>query len=161
MNTKSRGHCWRLRLVGAVSNACRKTSFPPCHWVHHHRHARHDASSRHGKKKRPLAVQKVRLTPVKKKRSHSGHPRMDRSVLTSPIPASCKGKLFVQITLDTVRRSSSHLERAGEGLLFELPPFEESRERFLVGWEELLVCPASSSNSEPKVTSAAQCVAER
>ena len=97
----------------------------------------------------------------KKKRSHSGHPRMDRSVLTSPIPASCKGKLFVQITLDTVRRSSSHLERAGEGLLFELPPFEESRERFLVGWEELLVCPASSSNSEPKITGAAQCFAER
>ena len=50
MNTKSRGHCWRLRLGGAVSNACRKTSFPPCHWAPHHRHARHDASSRHGKK---------------------------------------------------------------------------------------------------------------
>ena len=97
----------------------------------------------------------------KKRRSHSGHPRVDRSVLTSPIPAFCKGKLFVQITLDTARRSSSHLERAGEGLLFEISPFEESRERFLVGWEELLVCPASNSNSEPKVTGAAQCVAER
>ena len=36
-----------------------------------------------------------------------------------------------------------------------------ARERFLVGWEELLVCPASSSNSEPKVTGAAQCGAER
>ena len=97
----------------------------------------------------------------KKKRPQSGHPRVDRSVLTSPIPASCKGKLFVQITLDTARRSSSHLELAGEGLLFELPPLEEIRERFLVGWEELLVCPASSSNSEQKVTGAAQCVAER
>ena len=97
----------------------------------------------------------------KKKRPHSGHPRVDRSVLTTPIPASCKGKLFIQITLGSARRSFCHLERAGEGLLFELPPFEESRERFLVGWEELLVCPASSSNSEPKVIGAAQCVAER
>ena len=57
--------------------------------------------------------------------------------------------------------SSNHLKLAGEGLLFELQPLEESRERLLVGWEELLVCPASSSNSEPKVTDAAQCVAER
>ena len=57
--------------------------------------------------------------------------------------------------------SSSHLELAGEDFSFELPPLEESRERFLVGWEDLLVCPASSSNSEPNVIGAAQCVAER
>ena len=97
----------------------------------------------------------------KKKRSHSGHPRVDRSVLTSPIPDSCRGKWFIQITLDTARRSFFHLERAGEDFSFELPPLEESREGFWVDWEELLVCPASSSNSEPKVTGAAQCVAER
>ena len=69
----------------------------------------------------------------KKKRSHSGYPRVDRSVLTSPIPASCKGKLFVQITLDTVRRSPCYLERAGEGFLFELPPLEESQGE-VFGW---------------------------
>ena len=50
INTKSRGHCWRLRLGGAVSNAYRKTSFPPGHRRHPHRHAVHDASSIHGKK---------------------------------------------------------------------------------------------------------------
>ena len=50
INTKSRGHCWRLRLGGAVSNAYRKTSFPPGHRHHHHRHALHDASSNNGKK---------------------------------------------------------------------------------------------------------------
>ena len=50
INTKSRGHCWRLRLGGDVSNACRKTSFPPGHRRHHHRHAVHDASNDHGKK---------------------------------------------------------------------------------------------------------------
>ena len=53
------------------------------------------------------------------------------------------------------------MKRAGEDFSFEPQPFEESRERFLVDWEELLVCPASISNSEPKVTGAAQCVAER
>ena len=69
----------------------------------------------------------------KKKRPQSGHPRVDRNVLTNPIPASYKGKLFVQITLDTARRSSSHVKRAEEGLLFELPPLEENRgEAF--GW---------------------------
>ena len=61
----------------------------------------------------------------KKKRPHSGHPRVDRSVLTSPIPDSSKGKLFVQIILDTARRSSSHLEQAGEDFSFELPPLAE------------------------------------
>ena len=52
INTKSRGHCWRLRLGGDVSNAYRKTSFPPGHRRHHHRHATHDASNNHGKKSR-------------------------------------------------------------------------------------------------------------
>lgn len=66
INTKSRGHCWRLRLGGDVSNACRKTSFPPGHRRHPHRHATHDASNDHGKKKPPLAVKKVRLAPVEK-----------------------------------------------------------------------------------------------
>ena len=50
INTKSRGLCWRLRLGGAVSNAYRKTSFPPGHRHHHHRHALHDACSNNGKK---------------------------------------------------------------------------------------------------------------
>ena len=45
---------------------CRKTSFPPCRLNHPHRHARHDDSRRDGKKKRPLAVQKVRLSPEQK-----------------------------------------------------------------------------------------------
>ena len=65
-NTKSRGHCWRLRLGGAGGADRRKTSFPSCRHRHPHRHAVHDASSNHGKKKPPLAVKKVRLAPVQK-----------------------------------------------------------------------------------------------
>ena len=57
----------------------RKTSFPPCRLRHPHRHARHDAIRRNGKKKRPLAVQKVRLSPVQKTAAYwtplSGSPR--------------------------------------------------------------------------------------
>ncbi|CDD00489.1 unknown [Prevotella sp. CAG:474] len=80
INTKSRGHCWRLRLGGAGGADRRKTSFPSCRHRHPHRHAVHDASSDHGKKsrrwrekksgwrreKKTLAVKKVRLAPVQK-----------------------------------------------------------------------------------------------
>ena len=44
VNTKSRDGCCRLRLGGAGANVCRKTSFPPCHRHHPHRHALHDDS---------------------------------------------------------------------------------------------------------------------
>ena len=37
-----------------------KRFFPACHHLHPQRHALHGDNSRHGKKKRPLAVQKVR-----------------------------------------------------------------------------------------------------
>ena len=52
LNTKSRGHYWRLRLGGDGGDDSRKTSFPSCRHRHLHRHAVHDASSDHGKKKR-------------------------------------------------------------------------------------------------------------
>ena len=52
INTKSRGHCWRLRLGGAGGADSRKTSFPSCRHRHPHRHAVHDASNDHGKKSR-------------------------------------------------------------------------------------------------------------
>ena len=64
----------------------------------------------------------------KKKRSHSGHPRVDRSVLTSPIPDSCKGKWFIQITLDTAKMSSSHLELAGEDFCLNSRHLRSKRE---------------------------------
>ena len=66
VNTKSRDGCCRLRLSGVGANVRRKTSFPPCHRHHPHRHALHDDSIPHGSKKRPVAVKKVRLSPVKK-----------------------------------------------------------------------------------------------
>ena len=50
INTKSRGGGWRLRLGGDVGADCQKTSFPPCRLHHPHRHARHDAILRDGKK---------------------------------------------------------------------------------------------------------------
>ena len=50
INTKNRGGGWRLRLGGDVGADCRKTSFPPCRRRHPHRHARHDAIRRDGKK---------------------------------------------------------------------------------------------------------------
>ena len=50
INTKSRGGGWRLRLGGDVGADCRKTGFPPCRLHHPHRHARHAAILRDGKK---------------------------------------------------------------------------------------------------------------
>ena len=50
VNTKSRDGCCRLRLSGGGANVRRKTSFPPCHRHHPHRHAPHDDSISHGSK---------------------------------------------------------------------------------------------------------------
>ena len=50
VNTKSRDGCCRLRLGGSGANVRRKTSFPPCHRHHPHRHALHDDSIPHGSK---------------------------------------------------------------------------------------------------------------
>ena len=50
VNTKSRDGCCRLRLSGVGANVRRKTSFPPCHRHHPHRHALHDDSIPHGSK---------------------------------------------------------------------------------------------------------------
>ena len=50
VNTKSRDGCCRLRLSGGGANVRRKTSFPPCHCHHPHRHAPHDDSIPHGSK---------------------------------------------------------------------------------------------------------------
>ena len=48
VNTKSRDGSCRLRLSGVGANVRRKTSFPPCHCHHPHRHAPHDDSIPHG-----------------------------------------------------------------------------------------------------------------
>ena len=56
INTKSRGGGCRLRLGVDGDADCRKTGFPPCRLRHPPRRYR----------KRPLAVQKVRLSPVEK-----------------------------------------------------------------------------------------------
>jgi len=45
INTKSRGGCCRLRLIGADGDASQKTSFPSCHHRHHQCHALHDDNS--------------------------------------------------------------------------------------------------------------------
>ena len=106
MNTKSRGHCWRLRLGGAVSNACRKTSFPPCHWAHHHRHARHDASSRHGKKE---------AFGRSKSPADAGKKIADCG---SPSPALPKGRESILAVFYAVGWNSLPLGRVGEGPLY-------------------------------------------
>ena len=50
IDTKSRGGCCRLRLIGADGDASQKTSFPLCRHQYLQRYASHDDNSRHGSK---------------------------------------------------------------------------------------------------------------
>ena len=86
----------------------------------------------------------------KKKRPHSGHPRVDRSVLTSPIPDSCKGKWFIQITLDTARRSSSHLELAGEDFCLNSRHLRRAGRGFWLAGRSLSFAPQAAATLNRK-----------
>ena len=115
INTKSRGGGWRLRLGVYGGADCRKTSFPPCRLRHPHRHAVHDAIHHDGKKKRPMAVQKVRLSPVQKQLLVEAPPQ----ILLKPLPCPPQGA--------GVYWSPSPNPPQGAGVPLEAPPHPSPR----------------------------------
>ena len=97
-NTKSRGDSCRLRLGVPVGDARRKTGFPPPRPHYPHRHAVHDDSSHDGKKKRPLAVQKVRRWRYKNSSLSTTLPTLPRggsSLKAPPLPSPRGGSSFL------------------------------------------------------------------
>ena len=97
-NTKSRGDSCRLRLGVPVGDARRKTGFPPPRPHYPHRHAVHDDSSHDGKKKRPLAVQKVRRWRYKNSSLSTTLPTLPRggsSLKAPPLPSPRGGISFL------------------------------------------------------------------